>query len=200
MRLIGLAGAAGAGKDTVAELLAERHGWAVFSFSDALYCEVARAFGVMTDALRDRETKEAPDGLLMPRRCADLDARAVLIQEAGSSVVPCSPRWVLQRWGTAYRRAQDPDYWLRRASERLAEFRAAGYPGAANTSVRFDNEVDWVRCRGGRIVHVRRPGYGPANGYESEQPLPVRPGDVVLSNDGTIEQLYEAIRHAEILD
>lgn len=196
MRLIGLAGAAGAGKDTVAEILREHYGWAVFSFSDALYAEVAAGFGVHPDMLYARETKETPDGLLAPRRCADPDARAVLIQEAGNPAAACSPRWVLQRWGTEYRRAQYPAYWLRRAEERLDQLEHEGYPRAANTSVRFPNERRWIEARGGTVVHVRRPGYEPQSDYESEKPLPVLRHDIVLHNDGTIEQLREAIRHA----
>ena len=54
MKLIALCGAAGAGKDTVADMLPARK----LAFADALYREVAEAWGVEQHVLRCRETKE----------------------------------------------------------------------------------------------------------------------------------------------
>jgi len=193
MRLIGLAGPAGAGKDTVAEILRDHYGWAVVSFSDELYREVSAAFGVPVEQLKRRDTKEAPSALLAPRRCADPDARAMLKRLAGNAGRACSPRWVLQRWGTQCRRHYDPEYWVKCTERRMAELAAEGYPGVANTSVRFANELDHMDRYGGQVVHVVRPGYRPQSAYVSERPLPMRECDIVVSNDSDLEGLRHVV-------
>jgi hypothetical protein len=194
MRLIGLAGAAGAGKDSVA-LVLQRHGWYVFSFSDELYRQIADAFQVGMDLLRDRRYKETPSALLAPRRCGNPEARALLAKLAGNKGRACSPRWVLQRWGTDYRRnLYGQDYWVRRADEAYhAATRSGRYRGAANTSVRFPNELEWVDSLGGEVVHVIRPGYAPQSGYVSESPLPYRTGDAIVSNDSDLQGLEHVV-------
>lgn len=201
-QLIGLAGPAGAGKDALAESLERRHGWAKFSFSDALYREVAEAFRVPESYLRDPEVKDALAPRLALARCRDDNfVRAIvgdLSQEHAINEIfhgARSPRWILQRWGTDYRRRQDPQYWIKRAAETLEAWRSARPgerpPGLANTSVRFDNELAWVRSEGGIIVHIARPGYAPESDYISEQPLPVADDDIPVVNNGTIRDLDE---------
>ena len=80
MKLIALCGAAGAGKDTVADMLPARK----LAFADALYREVAQAWGVEQHVLRCRETKEKPQSRLVIEikkikqtgdRIAELEAR-----------------------------------------------------------------------------------------------------------------------------
>ena len=57
----------------------------------------------------------------------------------------------LQWWGTEFRRAEDPDYWVRHMPE----------PSRLHlnvvTDVRFQNEADWVTERGGLLVRIVRP-------------------------------------------
>lgn len=69
--VIGLLGAKGAGKDTVAGLLAERLGFRCLSFAAALYEEVSSAYGVRVGLLRGRDTKESPLPELRLSNCRD---------------------------------------------------------------------------------------------------------------------------------
>jgi hypothetical protein len=59
---------------------------------------------------------------------------------------------LLQWWGTEYRRAQDPDYWVQKMYE--------GIPPTVDvalvTDVRFPNEADSITQRGGYTVKVER--------------------------------------------
>jgi len=64
-----------------------------------------------------------------------------------------SIRRLLQWWGTDYRRAQDPDYWVKRAMER---FEDASMPVVFD-DVRFPNEAEAIRDRGGLVVRVLAP-------------------------------------------
>ena len=78
MILIGLAGHAGSGKDSVADYLVSRYGFVKSSFSDALYREVAAAFGLPDESLlRDRATKEVPTELLAAKKCSRSEERRV---------------------------------------------------------------------------------------------------------------------------
>lgn len=56
MKIIALCGAAGAGKDTVAEMLPLKK----LAFADKLYEEVAEEFNVTVTWLRDRDVKDNP--------------------------------------------------------------------------------------------------------------------------------------------
>jgi len=194
MQFIGLAGPAGAGKDSVADVLVEQHGFTKFSFSDALYREVYKAFGVPEEVLKDRGMKERRFGRLKIQYCTDPAFTEILrdylakgdpgYHSWAADVYEFSPRQILQLWGTEYRRAQDPNYWVERAARWVEAFlhsvavepvegdqdfdpyRArigvAQTPrfdsaGLVNTSARFPNEQEWIRASNGQIWHVKRP-------------------------------------------
>lgn len=206
MRLIGLAGPARVGKDTVADYLVEERGFIKFSFSDALYAEVSKAFDVPIDALQRSDLKELPTQWLALHMCDNAQAINAMIEPNNGDSdyfrnCPRSPRWVLQRWGTAYRRAQDPDYWIKKADAFIEEFlkaTAAGdippSGGLVNTSVRFANEQQFIRDRGGEVWHIyRRKAEAEHLGtYESERRLPVLVDDRELYNNSTVERLRTA--------
>ncbi len=59
-------------------------------------------------------------------------------------------RPVLQVWGTEFRRAQDPDYWVKQAALKIDS--AAG-PFVFN-DVRFQNEIDLLHERGFVVIKV----------------------------------------------
>lgn len=128
MQIIGLHGPARSGKDTIADFLVNKYGMLKFAFSDALYREVTEAYGLRDeDMLRGAFSKEVDTTTLSLAQCKDqgfvelaqkliLDGRTKEIHAVVDSMhVPLSPRWVLQMWGTEYRRAQDPDYWVNKA-------------------------------------------------------------------------------------
>lgn len=65
-------------------------------------------------------------------------------------------RALLQHWGTEFRRAQDPDYWVKKTMQQIAE----DAPDVALIcDVRFPNEVMGIWKAGGYVVRVRRLGY-----------------------------------------
>ena len=65
------------------------------------------------------------------------------------------PRSLLQWWGTEYRRAKDPDYWVKRLARTLEEHAP---DVALITDVRFRNEVDFIHKQGGYVVKCERLG------------------------------------------
>jgi len=205
MKLIGLAGPAGVGKDTVADYLVETHNFTKFSFSDALYDEVATAYGMSKASLYDRDTKELPMLALAPKFCQDWDFVQVLEAQGFALNQPISPRRILQLWGTDYRRAQDPMYWIKQAAlfahawlqVQQATIDEGNEPkaGLVNASVRFDNECQFITQNKGEVWHILRGGLTErlgdpsASNYVSEQPRVPGPDDKVIDNNGNIDQL-----------
>ena len=65
------------------------------------------------------------------------------------------PRSLLQWWGTEYRRAKDPDYWVKRLRKTLEDHKP---DFALITDVRFPNEAEFIKQAGGLLVKVIRLG------------------------------------------
>ena len=65
------------------------------------------------------------------------------------------PRTLLQWWGTEYRRKQDPLYWVKRLDKKLLEHNP---DVALITDIRFLNEVEFIRQRGGVVIECVRVG------------------------------------------
>ena len=165
VRVIGLLGAKGSGKDTLAKLLGERLGYVRVAFADALYREVAAAYGVSVPSLQNRETKETPLPELGLANCKDENFVQVALNVLGVSegsretelLAPRSPRWTLQIWGTEYRRGSEfghDEYWVDRVRDVLETNPTTRF---VVTDVRFPNEVHMVRDFEGALVRVRRP-------------------------------------------
>lgn len=211
MKLIGLSGPAGVGKDTIADYLVETHGFVKFSFADALYREVAEAFGLTVAFLQDRTKKEAEQEALQYWYCRNHEFQRVMYSMLSGPLAKkypldwwCSPRQILQWWGTEYRRKQDPDYWVKQSDTFVhdwlyrtchGQFQEQGpsAPGLIQTSVRFPNERAFMDRWSGEVWHVRREGWEKAAGegakHEAEAGLAVMPADKLVHNNGTIEQL-----------
>ncbi len=195
--LVALTGLAGSGKDTVADVLVEQRGFVKLAFADALRKEVAAAFDIDPIHLTQRETKEHPISALTLYRCLDIgfsDCIAGVFNAAGLSPkllhVPRSPRQILQWWGTEYRRAQDPDYWIKKTCQAIAILAECGRDRIVISDCRFENEADMVRRLDGSIWQVVRPGIAPVAGAhisetEGNQFLP----HVLLGNTGDIRHL-----------
>ena len=179
MKLIALCGAAGAGKDTVADMLPARK----LAFADTLYAEVAAAWGVEQHVLRCRETKELPTKALALLECQN-DEFVVDVHMTDDWTEPRSPRHILQWWGD-YRRDQDPDYFVNRLQP---------VGDTVITDVRFPNEAAMVRQLGGQIWQIKRPGYeAGGTGHASDTAGEEFGPDRVLLNSGSLEDLRATV-------
>lgn len=160
-QIIGLLGAKGAGKDTAAAHLVATRGFVRAAFADKLYREVAEAFGVTVEFLGHRDTKETDLTELSLLNCSDKAFVNCVFEELAVSgsiadlEAPRSPRFIMQLWGTEYRRKRGVDsYWLDQVSAIMA-----ANPGKSFvvTDVRFPNEAKFISVRGGQLVRIRRP-------------------------------------------
>lgn len=170
LRLIGLTGLAGSGKDTVRRILEEDHEFIGLAFADPIRQMLGTLLaenGISTQWMYERELKEQP-----------IDRLDV------------SYRHMAQTLGTEWGRKLHPDFWLRIAGEFIADQRRQGERQFVASDVRFVNEARWIKDAGGEVWRIDRPGIAPVRDHESErQVLQIEP-DRVLLNSGTVEDLW----------
>lgn len=199
---IGLTGLAGAGKDSVADVLCASAGFARMAFADRLRAEVSRAFqlGGHLHILATPGTKETPHPLLALRHCreplfvdlvADIedDWKGLALLDA-----PRSPRQILQWWGTEFRRAANPNYWSSQVAMRIADAHQNGIDRVVVTDCRFQNEASAIRLMGGEIWQVVRPGQASTEGnHASRQDGSALRPEAVLINGTDITGLGHTV-------
>lgn len=176
MIIIGITGKAGSGKDTVGEILKEKHDFATTSFAWPIKKMVTGLFGFDVDKWDDREWRETEQ-----------------------EVWGCTPRHLAQTLGTEWGRQRISDtLWLDLALKRIEE---EEFPFVAITDVRFHNEADRLREYSyGHIIHVHRADLGAESGdkinrrHASEQGIGnPNTNDFHINNFGTIEDLEEQV-------
>lgn len=186
-RIIGIAGPAGSGKDTVGALLS-MVGYRMVAFADALRAEVMRA-------LEDSVTLGEISAPAMPEdveRCfmALLNNPDVVYTKP----TPDEARVVLQWWGE-WRRQQDSFHWIKPIA---ALFPANEAAGAVICDLRHGKEDTWVHASGGKVLWIERSGAGLKGGIEghiSERFEGVHP-DLTIHNTGLMKDLAESVRNA----
>jgi hypothetical protein len=96
-------------------------------------------------------------------------------------------RSLLQWWGAEYRRAQDPDYWVRQ----LANTIELEKPQIALISdLRFGNEMEFV-LQYGEAVRVDRDSLPPATHISETALEDSTDWSLILENNGTLEEFKE---------
>ena len=166
-QVIGIAGKARTGKDTVAEFIISANGGYRYSFADPLRAMLV-PLGIDMNDPYWRARKELP----IP-------------------AIGVSPRRLMQTLGTEWGREMvHPDIWVSLARQRLLD----RGPGMIIPDVRFDNEAKWVRKVGGLIIHLERPGVEEVEQHSSEDGVSVEMSDLTIKNDGTLDQLLVTVR------
>jgi dephospho-CoA kinase len=171
--IIGLCGNGQSGKDTLAVGLVKYYGFERHAFADPIR-NMLYALNplVLTDAAAFNE------GMLYPIRLKKL------VDQYGWEVAKQSNevRILLQRLGSEAGRDQlGENVWVD------ALFNKAQAPLIVITDVRFPNEAEAIKQRGGIIVRVEREGYGPINGHHSE--VAFKGQNILIHNSGTPKDL-----------
>lgn len=167
--IIGIAGFAGSGKDTLAKAICLNHGFASFAFADKLKEIIADLYDLPIEYFHDRVLKNKPH--------ANLNGK--------------SPRKAAQLIGTqGFRDMIDPMTWINYVMRRARETMATG-KSVVITDVRFPEELQTIRSfQGSLLIGLEREG-SESYAHESEAYIPeiIRQCDVVISNNGSIQDL-----------
>lgn len=174
--LIGLSGYARSGKDTVADFLCRMHAFDKMAFADPM---------------REALLKLNPN--------IDMEGYRVTLEQAVDAVgweglKPLSTelRPLLQRFGTEVcRHMFGQDIWVKTTMMRIPFGRKV-----VLADVRFENEADAIRKAGGVVWRIERPGIDPANNHASEHALDHYDFDLVIVNDGTLNDLKAKVETA----
>jgi hypothetical protein len=191
MKLIGIMGAAGAGKDSTADIIAAHvPGVVRFAFATRLRKEIAEAFGIDQRVLTDRALKDTPLEQLALRRCTDpgFGQYAWELSTFGA----LKPRTVMQRWGD-YQRQQNPDHYIAPAESVRIRAVFADCHLMVATDVRFENEAAWVRRNRGELWRIVRPNLKLTDPHASERELSDTPADVTIVNAGPLDDLRRCV-------
>ena len=204
--IIGIVGFIGSGKDTVADYLVNLHQFRRESFANSLKDAVSAVFGWEREMLegrtkQSREWRETVDEFWAKRL----------------KMPKLTPRWVLQYWGTeVVRKGFHDDMWVASLENRLRK----STDDVVITDCRFPNEIKAIRAAGGRVVRIKRgaePEWydaaksmnkGPSRNmnwalskqkierlgiHASETAWVGTKFDVVLDNNGTLDDLYKQV-------
>jgi len=170
MNIVGICGYAGAGKDALASQLLANDGYERCSFADPM----RRVLYAMNPIV-------GVDSYM-----GSVRVRELIDEHGWEKAKRTHPeiRQLLQRLGTEGGRDVLGDtIWV----DTL--FKLAKTGKLVIPDVRFPNEADAIRSKGGVLVRVVRDGVVATNQHVSESALQVQ--DIILHNNGTIEDLYE---------
>ncbi|MGP6423894.1 deoxynucleotide monophosphate kinase family protein [Pseudomonas pharyngis] len=168
--MLGLAGLARSGKDTAAQHLVNHHGFQAYAFADPLR-----------------------DGLMHILNLSPCDFEGPE-KEQPLPWLGRSPRQLMQSLGTEWgRNSVHPELWLLLAAQNL-DLLARTHDTAKGfvvSDIRFENEADFIRKRGGLVIHLRRPGATQVNSHVSERGIEVQANDIVITNNGSIDDFQK---------
>ena len=192
--IIALTGYPDVGKDTVAEILAPRHGFRRVAFADALRSEITEAWRIDRRMLTQRSTKEVPLPALAAGMCNEPGFLHWCVDSGESLTEPRSARWVLQTWAT-YQRRFHPDYYARAVARKIDWHIGAGWTRIVVSDLRDPIEEATLRGIGAKVVRVHRPDAKPLEGttaaHSSELHHRIQ-ADADIVNDGSLAALAEA--------
>ena len=99
--------------------------------------------------------------------------------------ISTSPRKMYQLFGTDFGRQLNSNCWLK-----LSEHELKKHGCLVITDVRFENEAEFIRSRGGRIIHIDRADVIEVNTHISEAGIKKVNKDITILNDSSLE-LFE---------
>lgn len=170
--IIGLSGYARSGKDEVAKILVEDYGYKRVAFADKIRELLLETNPQVKDGFRIESVVGA----------YGWDQAKVLFPEI---------RKLLQDLGVGARKTFGDEFWVAQALKQV-HFEE----NYVITDVRFTNEADRIKqYDNSQLWRVKRNGVEAVNGHVSEHDMDGYPVDMILKNEGTLEDLRTMVRN-----
>jgi len=187
--IVGFAGKLQSGKDTSGYRLLDKFGFTRISFAEALKKDTATKFRRTLKAhyrmtRPDLQKKEPTE-----KEWDEIIYRGLWLERDDVT------RAMLQEVGTEVYRAVNMDWWVNRWSEEVGKV-DSGH--VVVTDTRFENEINAIKNRDGKLVKVIRPALQVAtkdvSSHASENEwTQFTDWDAVVVNDGAVEDLWKKI-------
>lgn len=172
--IIGVAGWARSGKDTVADHLVSSHGYTKFSFATPMREALYR----LNPKITINEVQSTP--IRIGVDVYDWEG----LKERSPDV-----RGLLQRFGTEVGREMfGEDFWVNYALDSIPDGTKA-----VIADVRYPNEADAIKNLGGKVFRVQRNGVVAANEHPSESALNDYEFDSIIENNADIHSLQSVV-------
>jgi len=148
------------GKDTVCDILVSQHGFYKIGFADPLYKMVSTMLNVNIDELK--RLKVSGEKTVCGRTVRDI------LETLGTD------------WG---RKCVGENVWTEVAMKRIDSFGEGICVSLCD--LRFNNEADAIRYRGGRVWHIKNPNAKPLprDAHDSQKGVILKNGDLIIHND-----------------
>ena len=201
MRLIGISGKIGAGKDTVGVIIRQlaitNNGadWDIRKFAGKLKIVASLLTGISIEKFEDQEFKKTILGPEWGKETKSNPLNAIEPFKDITFVEMMSVRDLLQKLGTeAMRNGLHQNTWV---NALFADFKEDMH--WIVTDMRFPNEYKAIKDKGGITIRVNRPGHGTsmtdlASAHPSETALDGFEFDYTINNDGDLEKLISLVR------
>lgn len=210
--VIALTGLAGSGKDSVANHLVAKHGFAIARFSDPLKRLCCRLFGWDYERVNDLDYKEERSGhepiafssygveAILQEQGVDSydDATVFAVQRKLNQIAPgWTRRRILQWVGTdIFREEIDPHHWQKKGLSEVDRILSELSSRVVLADCRFPNEFEGMRDHFGavvaRVACLGRPSGTSQGGHESERYVNEIPADLELAAEfGDLDGLRE---------
>lgn len=182
MRIIGLNGRKGSGKNTVGDYLEREYGFQCVSYAAKLKASAAALLDVPVSLLETyKNDPKAQIVFTIPVPFGD-DLPYTVVRTL-------TVREYLQRYGTeAHRDIFSESFWR---DNLFCDLDPDG--SYAITDARFDDELRVIREKGGQIWRVERPGTDVGDAHASEADPDPDLVDFTLDNSGDYEFLYRQV-------
>lgn len=181
MKLIGIAGRKGSGKDTFAQPLLEAHYGGNHRFVQVRFADPFK------DMMRAMLTAAGLNPEYITR-CIEGDLKEAPLEILGGM----SMRHAMQTLGTEWGRAMlNERVWTNIAVSRIQNYAALGIYGVVITDVRHPDEVDAIKSLGGKVIKIHgRSVPNELSNHSSERLIGDLVVDMTVYNTGTIEILH----------
>lgn len=211
MIVIGLTGRAGAGKDAVADVLVRDHGFTKMSFAapvKAMVRELDPIVGYSVYVCDCGNLNDCPIDAVEVKVSDLYDGYGYDDETVKESPYGEEVRRLWQRFGTDVMRAEDKDYWVDKAAKAVLE---STEDRIVFTDVRFPNEAAMIDSLSGPFTfdgsmyfseitsslwQISRTEAGGEDEHESESHAGLLDEELQIINDGTLEELPDAVAKA----
>jgi len=176
--IIGITGFKGSGKSVAAKYLREQHSFLPVNFKDSLIEEIKEKFPEVLESIQYFYQTQ-------------LNNKAVF-KSIDSLFIEKPPlvRVLMQNYGTEVRRADDPDYWVKRWSDKVH----SNDSNVVTDDVRFLNEADAVREAGGVVIRIVKNGQTSTDSHASEVEMnQIEPDFTIYADEGRHDSIADNI-------